>query len=121
VMTTVAVGSKLIDVIREKSSLQDLYTPPAGTHRSICSRTMGGGVNDLGGSGENIDREKFWLQDLYPQGCGSTPVLAVGDDLPEPPGHLIDRDHTSGRKWHAERRVFSVCAGPADATARPAG
>ena len=53
--------------------------------------------------------------------AGTTNVLAVGDDLPEPPGHLIDRDHTSGRKWHAERRVFSVCAGPADATARPAG
>jgi hypothetical protein len=29
VMTTVAVGSKLIDVIREKSSLQDLYPPAA--------------------------------------------------------------------------------------------
>jgi hypothetical protein len=40
----VAVGSKLIDVIREKSSLQDLYPryPRAGTHRSISEKDDGG-------------------------------------------------------------------------------
>jgi hypothetical protein len=39
------VGSKPLDPNREKLSLLDLYFPCAATDRSICSRTIGGGVN----------------------------------------------------------------------------
>jgi hypothetical protein len=46
-MTTVAMGSKLIDVNREKSSLQDLYPrrfARGGKETGLRLRTMGGGV-----------------------------------------------------------------------------